>query len=199
MGRLAPGRLVAVLVPDADFPKALGARRERLAGVADLDRLVGLDAAAVPEVAFVLREFFRRAGDEDLVRASALSRERREWRRTRDSNSTAAAVASMPSGFSRYSQRRRSTATSPSAVAGSATHASNRTAKRCRREMFGHRRARREQCLNSRDVTNCAGDAQSLPPGSGPYYNQLRLVRGTIFGLLKKSERLHEMVVAVIR
>src|SRR3972149_1435699 len=69
MGRRAPGRLPAGLVPNADFPKARFTRRERLDRIKKLDRLIGLDTTAVPPVAFVPGKLRGRAGDEDLIGA----------------------------------------------------------------------------------------------------------------------------------
>jgi hypothetical protein len=42
-------------------------RLERLAGVFDLDRPIRLDAAGIPEIALVLLQQFRAAGNENLI------------------------------------------------------------------------------------------------------------------------------------
>ena len=65
--RLAPIRSLAVLVPNAHFPMAVRPRRERLAGVFDLDALVARNLSAVPKIALLLGEDFRRRGHEDLI------------------------------------------------------------------------------------------------------------------------------------
>ena len=66
-GRLAPIGRLAVLVPHADLPPALRVRRQRLAGILDLNRPIGLDSAGVPEIALVLLEQFGAAGHENLI------------------------------------------------------------------------------------------------------------------------------------
>ena len=66
--RLAPARWLVALIPEANFPEALLARRERLALIEDLNRLARCDLASVPEVAFVGGKKGGAAGDKNLIR-----------------------------------------------------------------------------------------------------------------------------------
>ena len=43
-------------------------RGERLAGILNVNRLIRTDLAAIPQVALIGGEFFRRTGDENLTR-----------------------------------------------------------------------------------------------------------------------------------
>src|ERR1019366_8684396 len=65
--RLAPGGWLALPIPHPDLPVAFLLRYQRLAGVAELDGLVGTDLAAIPQVALIGVKFVPVTGDQDLV------------------------------------------------------------------------------------------------------------------------------------
>jgi hypothetical protein len=66
-GAVAPGRLCAVDIPDADLPVVARSGSDGGAAVCDLIGLVGGDAAAVPLVAAIGVEVLPRAGHEKVI------------------------------------------------------------------------------------------------------------------------------------
>ena len=65
--RLTPDGRFAVLIPHAHLPVATGPRLQRLPLIRHMSAPVTFDLPAVPQVPLILREDFRRGGDQDLI------------------------------------------------------------------------------------------------------------------------------------
>ena len=99
--RCAPGRRHAVLVPDLHAPPAVRRRRQRAAGVHDVDRGGGLDAAAVPQTGAGGLELARIEGDHHVIRRLSLralggfERPAQPWRGVVDARDVASVFAAQ--------------------------------------------------------------------------------------------------------